>query len=235
MREPLDHLAALAAAQRTFSETLAQADPEAPVPACGPWRVADLALHLGGVHWWAAAMAHGVDLDPHEPPGPRDADTLVRFYVWAAASLRRTLVDLGPNAPSLTLDGPGTAAFWRRRQLHETLVHLWDLGASCGVDVSDVGDILWADAIDEVVDVLTPRQVRLGRMAALTESVALRSTTGRSWHVGPAQWPAAAEVTGPARALALLLWRRIGPGDHGLTVRGDAEALDRTLAAALTP
>lgn len=235
MSERLDHLAALAVAQHAFAEALASADPEAPVPSCAPWRVADLALHLGGIHWWAAGMAHGVDLDPREPAGPRDVDTLVRFYVWAAGALRRTLVDLGPDAPALTLVGPGTAAFWRRRQLHETLVHLWDLGAALGTDLTAVHDGVWSDTVDEVVTVMAPRQVRLGRMVATTTPVVLRDHAGHVWRLGPEGWPAAAEVSGSARALALLLWRRIGPWDGALTVHGDAEALDRLLAAALTP
>ena len=130
----LDHLAALGDAQRRFLTTLTSADPESLVPTCAPWRVADLALHLGGVHWWASAMALGVDLDPHEPTEPRDTSTLVAFYAWAAAQLRATLAVLGPDAPCATLLGPGHASFWRRRQLHETLVHLWDLQVAVGAD-----------------------------------------------------------------------------------------------------
>jgi uncharacterized protein (TIGR03083 family) len=230
----LDHLAALGDAQRRFLTTLASADPESPVPTCAPWRVADLALHLGGVHWWAAAMALGVDLDPHEPAEPRDTSTLVGFYAWAAAELRSTLAVLGPHAPCATLVGPGQASFWGRRQLHETLVHLWDLQVALGADVDDSPhDEAWVDTVAEVVDTMTPRQVRLGRIALPAQAVELVAP-GRSWRLGP-DLRAAATVHGRPRDLALLLWGRLVPGDRSLHVSGDAAAVDRLFSLRLTP
>lgn len=235
---PLDHLAALARAQDAFAATLAGADPEAPVAACAPWRVADLALHLGGVHWWAAAMAHGVDLDPHEPAAPRDTASLVAFYSWSAAHVCATLAERDPDAPALTLLGPGPAGFWRRRQLHETLVHLWDLAAAADArtwldaEPADADRLAWADAVAEVVDTMTPRQVRLGRIAPLAETVELVAGE-RSWRLGDGE--PAARVHGTPRDLALLLWHRVAPGERSLRVEGDPGALDRLLALRLTP
>jgi hypothetical protein len=42
-------------------------------------------------------------------------------------------------------------------------------------------------------------------------------------------------VSGPAEALALLLWGRATPADDRLTVDGDAAALDDALSRRLTP
>ena len=42
-------------------------------------------------------------------------------------------------------------------------------------------------------------------------------------------------MTGPAEALALLLWGRTTPADERLTVDGDAAALDDALSRRLTP
>ena len=42
-------------------------------------------------------------------------------------------------------------------------------------------------------------------------------------------------VTGPADALALLLWGRTTPEDVRLTVAGDADALTDALSRRLTP
>jgi len=229
----LDHLAALARAQHQFATVLAAADPEAPVACCAPWRVADLALHLGAVHWWAAAMALGVDLDPHEPAAPRETAALVAFYTWSAAHLRSTLADVGPDAPALTLLGPGPAGFWRRRQLHETAVHLWDLSTAAGAGSDTLGDDVWADAVAEVVDTMTPRQVRLGRIEPLPHAVDLVAPGG-TWRLGP-DGPAAVTVQGCARDLALMLWKRVLPGTAGLEVSGDASALVSVLALRLTP
>jgi uncharacterized protein (TIGR03083 family) len=242
---PLDHLAALERAQAEFAAVLASADPEAPVAACAPWHVADLALHLGGVHWWASAMALGVDLDPHEPPGPRDSDSLVTFYSWSAAHLRATLAERDPQAPALTLLGPGVAGFWHRRQLHETLVHLWDLAAATGArtwldaEPAADADLAWADAVAEVVDTMAPRQVRLGRIGPLADAVELvaagrpRAADARTWRLGDGE--PAARVHGTPRDLALLLWHRVAPGERSLRVEGDAAVLDRLLALRLTP
>jgi uncharacterized protein (TIGR03083 family) len=229
----LDHLAALGDAQRRFYATLTSADPESLVSTCAPWRVADLALHLGGVHWWAAAMALGVDLDAQEPSTPRTTPALVAFYSWASAHLRSTLDELGPDAPAQTLAGPGTAAFWRRRQLHETAVHLWDLSAAVGAEPDALGDDVWTDAVAEVVDTMAPRQVRLGRTEPPPHTVELVAP-GRTWRLGPDR---AADVTvhGTARDLALLLWKRVEPGASGLVVSGDASALVSVLALRLTP
>ncbi|HMO10107.1 MAG TPA: maleylpyruvate isomerase family mycothiol-dependent enzyme [Actinotalea sp.] len=225
----LDHLAALGRAQQAFAQALAAADPDAPVPSCAPWRVADLALHLGTVHWWAAAMAAGVDLDPTAPTEPRDTDSLVRFYRWAARHLHDTLASLDPNATGVTLDGPGPSSFWRRRQLHETLVHLWDLG---GADAMPTEPQLWWDTAAEVVDTMTPRQVRLGRIEPLKDSAELVASDG-TLVLGPGD--PAVRVHGEPRDLALLLWRRIGPDSGSVRVDGDRGVLGRLLALRLTP
>ncbi|WP_431837815.1 maleylpyruvate isomerase N-terminal domain-containing protein [Cellulomonas sp. Y8] len=179
---PLD---ALAAAQDAFAALLAEADPAAPVPGCASWTVTDLALHLGGVHRWAAAMARREDDDGVDPVEPREPVALRAFYEEQADVLQHTLRSLGPDAPAFTLVGPGPAAFWHRRQLHETLVHLHDLAAAAGAPHPVADPALWADAVDEVVTVMTPRQVRLGRMAALGRPVRLvADDAGRSWLLG---------------------------------------------------
>ncbi|MCV2393941.1 maleylpyruvate isomerase family mycothiol-dependent enzyme [Actinotalea sp. M2MS4P-6] len=235
----LDHLDRLAAAQSAFADLLAAADPEAPVVSCDPWRVADLALHLGGVHWWASAMSLGVDLDPHEPPGPRDTPTLLAFYTWSAAHLRETLAARPTDAPALTLDGPGTAGFWRRRQLHETLVHLADLALATGTDLRAIDDRYgltasdWTDTVAELLDTMTPRQVRLGRIEPPADTAELVTEDADVLRLGDGE--PVVRVVGPARSLALLLWHRTGPDDASLAVSGDRAALDRLLALRLTP
>jgi uncharacterized protein (TIGR03083 family) len=246
-----DLLGALAAAQDAFARLLAGADPDAPVAACAPWTVTDLALHLGGVHRWAAGMARGTDDGGDDPVEPRGPAELLAFYREQAGALLATLRELGPDAPALTLVGPGPAAFWHRRQLHETLVHLDDLATAAGAPHPVDDAALWADAVDEVVTVMTPRQVRLGRIAPVAVPLGLvASDAGRSWTLGGAAGgapgaPGAAPdgqsggvsvtVAGPARAVALLLWGRTAPQDPALTVSGDRAALASALAGPLTP
>ena len=88
---------------------------------------------------------------------------------------------------------------------------------------------------------LWPRQVARGRSEPLGRGVGLVSSdTDGSWVLG-AQQPvdpvsaAAVTVTGPARSLDLLLWRRVAPDEAGLTITGDRAALDAALAVRLTP
>jgi uncharacterized protein (TIGR03083 family) len=238
MDDALDHLALLTRLQDAFLADVPAADPQAPVPACGRWRVRNLVEHLGRIHHWAAAQARR----RQETPLGRGPFDLAPFYAEHAVELRQTLAGLDPGARAWTLlenDDPGsTVQFWHRRQVHETLVHLHDLRAASGATVDDVAPAVWADTVDEIVTVLQPRQVRLGRTAPLDRSVALRATdSGASpaaaWVLG-GDAPVAT-ASGPARELALVLWGRLAPADAGLVVDGDAGALDAALAERITP
>ncbi len=70
-----------------------------------------------------------------------------------------------------------------------------------------------ADTVDEVVTVMSPRQVSLGRCAPLPAALRLPATdTGRTWMPEHEPGAPAVEVAGPAAALPLLLWRRAMQG-----------------------
>ncbi len=240
-----DHLRLLRGLQDDFLATVPTVDPGVPVPWCGRWRVRDLVVHLARVHHWAAAQARR----GREVPLGRGPFDLVDLYGTCAAELYDTLVALGPDAPASTLLGPGPASFWHRRQLHETLVHLWDL-RTAGGEPLDVGPAVWADTVDEVVTVMQPRQEAMGRMAPLPAPVALVATDAdRTWSLGGGRArdallgggraadarPPAVTVRAPARDLALLVWGRRTPDDTGFAVEGDRAALDDALARPLTP
>ncbi|MGY1814033.1 maleylpyruvate isomerase family mycothiol-dependent enzyme [Blastococcus sp. SYSU D00820] len=226
---PDDLLAHLAAEQDRFLGLATTADPHRPVAACAPWTVADLLAHLTGIHRWAAvcaALRPTADLPDDEAfAAPAGAGE----YARAAADLRAALT-ADPQRPCATLTGPGTASWWARRQLHETLVHRWDLESALG-GAAELDPRIAADCVAEVVDTMQPRQMRLGRMPALRDGIRLQAP-GREWLVGE---QAVAEVTGPAPALALLLWRRIPLDDRRLAVTGDRAAAAAALALPLTP
>lgn len=249
---PEDHLRTLADLQAQFRTSIDEVDPDTRVPWCGRWRVRDLVVHLGRVHHWAAAQASR----SKEVPLGRGPFDLGPFYATQAAELLATLTRLGPDTLGSTLDGPGPASFWYRRQVHETLVHLWDL-RTAGDLALDTPPALWADTVDEVVTVMHPRQVRLGRTEPLEGRLVLTATdtgtdagadpdsgsgpgtdAGRTWSLAAADdAPAdpAATVHGPAQALALLLWGRTTTADSTLTVAGDRAWLDDVLARPITP
>lgn len=233
---PPDHLTLLAELQGRFLATIGEVDPATRVPWCGRWRVRDVVVHLARIHHWAAGQARR----RQETPLGRGPFDLPELYGRCAAELLETLRDLGPDAEAWTLLGKGPASFWHRRQVHETLVHLWDVRAASGLDV-DVAPPVWADTVEEVVAVLQPRQVRLGRMPRLDASVRLASTDA------PGRWlldttgeaPDGVAVRAPARTLALLLWGRVDPADAvaagDATIEGDDALLTDVLAQRLTP
>ncbi|WP_159798732.1 maleylpyruvate isomerase N-terminal domain-containing protein [Puerhibacterium puerhi] len=244
----LDQLDLLATFQAAFADAVDRARPGAPVPGIGEWRVRELVAHLAGVHHWAAGMATG---DPARPDHlPVGDGRLGAHYRAHAAALHATLAGLAPGAPCPTLTGPGTASFWRRRQVHETLVHLHDLHAALagartpGVldGVVPAGPAVWADGVDEVVTMFEPRQVRLGRAAPLPRTVALHATdAGERWVLGAhedgrdrTERPAAT-LAAPARDLALVLWRRLPLDTVDATVTGDPVAVADALARPVTP
>lgn len=244
---PADRLGILAELQRQFAAAVGQVDPAAAVPWCGDWRVADLVEHLGDIHHWAAAQARSA------PVPPRDSSGGLRTrYERAAAELMSTLTGLDPARPADTLVENGTVAFWHRRQLHETLVHLWDLRRAGGLDPTAGGleltvtPALWADTVDEAVTVMHPRQVRLGRATATPVPIRFEARdAGRTWQLpagdaGPGSGAApAAEptvtVAADAEVLALLLWGRVDLDDPRVVVTGDAGALAAVLADRFLP
>lgn len=234
------HLDVLTRYQWDFLTTIGRADPATPVPWCGRWRVSNLVVHLARIHHWAAAQARR----QQETPLGRGPFELPRLYADCAAELRQTLAELDPDARAWTLldDGVpraeqrGTVRFWHRRQALETLVHLWDLHTAIG-EPFEPGAAAWIDCIDEVATIMHPRQIRLGRVEVPELRIRLQASDAvEHWDlVAPDEATAAATVTGPARELALLAWGRAMLDDPPLRVEGDRVALERVLAAGLTP
>lgn len=233
---PDDHLARLGRASDAFAARLRTGDLDARVPACPGWSLTDLGRHLGGVHRWArTAVAESRSGQKTFDDAPVERDQLVDWFRAGAGSLIDTLRSAGPAAPCWTIAAePHIAGFWFRRQAHETVLHAHDAG------VTGLMDPAFAlDGIDEVVTVMFPRQVRLGRTAPLPAALALAPDEGGRWVLagdgtGPDPVPDAT-VSGPAEAVLLLLWHRTDLDDPRLTVSGSRAAADTVLAEALTP
>ena len=223
---------------RAFGELLLDADHGAPVPDCPGWTLGDLARHLSGVHRWA----HGIvttGSPGDEPAGPTDPEELHAWFVAGAAQLLDALTTVDPSTPVWTFGPkPRQVQFWVRRQPHETSMHLGDVRRALGVP-HPVDPAFAADGVDEVVSMMTPRQVRLERIPLLEHGVRLvLSDSPGTEHVlaGDCTDPSAptvATLTGHAEDLLLALWRR--SGIDNLTVDGDVEGARATFALALTP
>ncbi|GID96881.1 maleylpyruvate isomerase family mycothiol-dependent enzyme [Amorphoplanes digitatis] len=159
-------LAALRADGPAFQDAVAETGPEAAVPSCPGWTVADLVEHVSAtLHWVRELAPRGVIDRPADPviPDPRPD--------WPAAldHLRRemtgtieTLDALDPDHPSWTWPAQARkAGFWQRRMAHEISVHRWDAEAAAG-RATPIETKLAADGVNEVLDTWLPAGRRKG-------------------------------------------------------------------------
>lgn len=232
---PLDRsslLSHLRADMAAFGDCL-EGDLGRSVAACPGWDLAALATHLGRVHLWAVAALSSID-EPAYPPRPSTAP-LATWYTASSATLLAELSARDPRQPCWSLWPPGVTEFWVRRQAIETAVHRWDaqtaLGRAATIDV-----VLAADGVGEVVDVMFPRQVAMGRQADLAVALELRAASD-AWVVGTGV-DGRVTLTAEAPLLLLLLWKRLTLDDvlaAGGRLVGPRPVAERVLAAALTP
>jgi uncharacterized protein (TIGR03083 family) len=249
----VDFVSAYAGAAAEVLAAIPASDMGARVPACPGWSTYDLIVHLGNVHAWAATIVETGDRAPtqNDHPDSRRAKAVARWYAGKAEDLYRVLREADDEQACWTFSSRHhTKAFWPRRQMHETLVHLADLHQASGRP-PEVPDVLAADGIAEVLEVFLPRMHERGRPATLVAPLLVHATdTDDSWLLGPvAQAPPEVErvagtdlvergvdlLAGPAADLMLMLWKRL-PADHaGASLDGDRTRLLDFLASPLTP
>ncbi|WGX95599.1 maleylpyruvate isomerase family mycothiol-dependent enzyme [Nocardioides sp. L-11A] len=193
-----------------FAEVLSTGDLAAPVPTCPGWTLADLGEHTRWVHAWAAHAVTDGNPDGDTPAAGSGREPLVAGYRAAAAHLVDVLRRTSPDAPAWAFGPESRAGFWRRRQVHEVTVHLYDALAAVGrTDAWRLSPELGWDGVDEVVTLFYPRQVRLGRTAPLSAPVRLTATDlDRSLVLEPDAAGEPVALTAPAAELLLMLWGR---------------------------
>jgi uncharacterized protein (TIGR03083 family) len=252
MMDPDEWLRQLRAHYAVVRAVVENGDLDARVPACPDWDVRGLVHHLGEIHRWVVVAIREGHPNAPTPVGPTGRTDLLDWSDEGFGALVDLLAATSPQTPCWNFGPrPRTARFWFRRQAHEHAVHGWDaLRAQLpsGTDPSGFLDghidpALAEDGIDEVVGMFLPRQIRLGRIAALAGAVHLLPTDGAadsSWilagQVPPEARPApAASVTGPGEALYLLLWGRVTLDDPRLAVTGDPTIAESVLRAGIVP
>jgi uncharacterized protein (TIGR03083 family) len=224
-----DYLPVLRELTGGFTEVLRSADPAAPVPDCAGWTLADLGTHLGNVHRWAATVVTTGEVQPQNFEDGPSVD-LASWYAESAQLLLDALTAAAPEDPCWHFAGTEkTKAFWFRRQVHETAVHLADAHFAAGTAFT-LDPAVAADGVDEVLGTLLPRVTRWHAVPRLPGPVSLRTTdTGDVWTVHPGEPPAlgpaadGATAEASARDLLLRLWKRTGPDPR--TARRAPDAL----------
>jgi len=233
--EPSQYLAAVRADSARLLTAARAAGLDAPVPSCPDWTVADLLGHVGQVQRWQADLiarrVQSAEFSLAEPP--TDPAVLVAWVEDASALLVEVLAATDPSVAVWTFAGPGTAAFWFRRQAHEAACHRVDAELAAGV-VPVVDPELARDGIDEFLELAVGGLLR-ERLAGSGETVHLHRTDGEGeWMIrrgpdGPAVTHEHAKgdvaARGSASDLLLALRGRIGTG--ALEVFGDAGVLER--------
>jgi uncharacterized protein (TIGR03083 family) len=228
IREGPDWLGLLRAHTERFACVIGDGELDAPVPSCPGWSLRELVTHLGGVHQWAAHCVVEGNPSFHPESAEVDGPALTAWYRHHASRLLEVLTATPVDAPAWTLDDRNaTALFWRRRQVHETVMHTWDAAEAVG-RLRQVDPWLAWDGVLEVRDVIYPRQLRLGRVEPLSTGIRLVATdVPGDVTIGEGE-PVA--VRASAEVLLRLLWHRADPVAEMVDPRAAA-----LLSAALTP
>lgn len=232
----MDRLAHLEVVTAAFLRDLEGVDPLAH---CADirWTTNELAAHLGAVHRWAAANVITGKRNPRDNV-PSIEVSAVEWYSESRTELLRVLHDVPADTPCYTLSRANrSAGFWHRRQLFETLVHLWDLRSAADASApapDEVPPSVHADGVAELFDVFLPRAGVLAPLGGTIELVATdtgdRWTFGNDWQRDGGEEPTAT-VTATAGELLLWVWNR-GPA---LPFSGDEALVERFVKARLRP
>jgi uncharacterized protein (TIGR03083 family) len=221
---------------------LRDAEVAEPTASCADirWTVAELVAHLGAVHRWAAANAREAKRHPRTNVPSLDV-SLAEWYSSSRDMLLDTLDELDPAGQTYTLSkADRTVAFWHRRQLFETLVHLWDLRSAVDAAAPPPPEVpaeTHADGVSELFDVFLPRTKLSAPLGGGLELVATdtdaRWSFGNDWQTD-GDHEITASVTAPAGELLLWVWNR-GRARDAVALDGDLAVVERFQRSRLTP
>src|SRR5437764_5528738 len=234
-------LAALRADGPAFRAAVAEAAPDAPVPSCPEWTVAQLTGHLTSVYGWVAGhVGRGVTSAP-EWYAQEPVTATVEEFDERFTALVGLLDALDPEMPAWNWAPQSKrVAFWHRRMAHETAVHRWDAQMAGGL-TEPLEAKLAADGVIEVLDTWLP--AGRGKCPAQRQGMVALSATDleQTWYVrlrpngGVAlldtdtildtdQHHERAVAQGTASDLQLALWGRVG--FDLLTLSGEQSLFD---------
>lgn len=200
------------------------------VPACPGWTLDELFGHLGSIERWAAEVLLGGKFVEEQAPPTKAA---AAWFLEGTNTFLRTMSALDPEAQCWNFGPPPRkAGFWLRRQAHEHAIHLVDACRASDLEAPVLEESFMLDGIDEVLTILTPRQVRLEKMPHPETAVTFHVPGSTSWTFG--QGPSQASITAPLHEMYLGLWGR-SDLENTAIIEGDAAFALRVLQGPLTP
>lgn len=244
-----EYLAAVRAEAGRCAEAVANGDPDARVPGCPDWDLAELCRHLGLVHRWVTRIVGtrsrervGWD-DLPDPAMPDDPKGRADWLLRGAHTVTELLAGAGTDTPVWGWAEEQHTGWWGRRMAHETLVHRIDAEQAAHGRTGPVDPELAADNIDELLhNAVAPAARAFPRRAALRDAPGTLhlhcDDAHGEWLLRPADTgfdyerghrKADTAVRGPALHLLLLLNGRLPEGPNELQVFGAPEALSTWL------
>ncbi|SFW90271.1 maleylpyruvate isomerase family mycothiol-dependent enzyme [Amycolatopsis australiensis] len=226
-------LTALGIEGRVLAEAVHAAPVEAPVPACPGWSVGEVARHVGSLYRMVRRrLAEG--RSPEDwPRDPEPGQSLAQYLETGLAEL---LDELAAHDPEERADtwwpADPTYGFWRRRMLHETLIHRVDVEQAAGAQARGVADDLAIDGIDEALTLWFGQKLpMLGLTGTKAGSVGVRAgahswiaragpETTEAWRCSAEEAEAADDVVTAASPAQLYLWLWGRASLTSVTVRG---------------
>ena len=231
MELPFDSLGVLQTNGIAFIDLARSNDHTTPIPSCPDWTIGDIADHMADCWtFWSRVVADGItdrgQLQTIEAPTGLTGDLLIDWLAASHNALYSALADAPSDQPAWSWAGSRLDVSWvRRRMVHESSVHLWDLANSVG-DPYEVPSNIAADGIDEFLMHFMGRRRGEGEMkVGGTMHLHCTDTTdadvaGGEWYVSSVKEPNCtftrehrkgdAAVRGRAHDLQLWLWRRNG-------------------------
>jgi uncharacterized protein (TIGR03083 family) len=218
----IDELVSQAAALRAAAVA---AGPDAEVPTCPEWTVRHLVRHVARVHHWAnrALVTDPAGESPEMEQPPEPWEELLAWWDTEYGLLVERLRSLEPEAAVWVFPThiARVAAFWARRQAHETAIHRLDAEYA----LAEVPTLIFspefaADGINEALNIGVYRRwlrdkadvkgTVLFHAADAGRAWLVRLTPGSPLEIGPAE-PALdsdATVAGTADAVYRAVWKR---------------------------
>ncbi len=245
--EKSEYLARLGADAGRIAELVRSGQLGAEVPGCPGWDLAELVLHLGGVHRWTTAAvrsaaapdgrpAPDIDRADIERGGP---EMLATWFTDGVDDLLDALDGTEPDAATWhPFDGDKVVAVWYRRQAHETSIHRVDAEQATG-SFTSIAPEFASDGIDEYFALTLPRLVARSKLVLPSGSLHVHCTdVPGEWliHVDDGHLVVRREhakgdaaIRGAAQPILLHLWSRPVDDAAAIEVIGDAEVADAWL------